>query len=266
MGGRGILLVRRAVADMALDDDQGRPVVGALGVGDRVGDPLAVVGVADPLDLPAIAEKAGGDILAEGERGVALDRDVVAVVDPAEVAEPQMAGERGRLAADALHHAAVAAQRVDVVVEDVEAGPVEVPGQPIGGDRHADAVGDALAERAGRGLDPRGQMVFGMARAFAAELAEMLQVVERHRGRAEALVFRVDRGDAGQMQAANRAASRRGPRTARNGRGWARSGRRDRSAENAATRCRRPAPSPSACRDGRNWPAAPHRCTRCGWC
>ena len=185
---------------MTFDDDKGRAVVGAPGVGDRVGYSIAVVGVADPQHLPAIAEKPGSDILAEGERGISLDRDVIAVVDPGQVAEPQMAGERGRLAADPLHHAAVAAQGEDVIVEDREVWPVEVPGKPIRGDRHADAVGDALAERPGRGLDPRSQMIFRMPRAFAAELTEMLQIVERDRGRAEPLVFLIDRGDAGQMQ------------------------------------------------------------------
>ena len=40
---------------------------------------------------------------------MALDRDAVAVVDPAKVAEHLMAGERGRFARYALHHVAVAA-------------------------------------------------------------------------------------------------------------------------------------------------------------
>ena len=44
----------------------------------------------------------------------------VVVVDPAQVAELEMAGERRRLAGHAFHHVAVAAQRVDVVVEDRE--------------------------------------------------------------------------------------------------------------------------------------------------
>jgi hypothetical protein len=59
--------------------------------------------------MPAIGEKPAGDILTEGEGGVAFDCDMIAVVDPAEIAEPQMCGERRRLAANPLHHAAVAA-------------------------------------------------------------------------------------------------------------------------------------------------------------
>jgi hypothetical protein len=48
---------------------------------------------------------------------VSSGRHPVAVVDPAQVAEHLMAGERGRFARYSLHHVAVAAQHIDVVVE-----------------------------------------------------------------------------------------------------------------------------------------------------
>src|SRR4029077_20483658 len=109
MSGGRIDLVRRDIADMAVEDDQRRPTFSRPENRERVLDSLEVIGVADPQDVPAIAEKAGGDILGEGEARVALDGDVVVVVDPAEVIEAEMPGERGRLRADALHQAAVTA-------------------------------------------------------------------------------------------------------------------------------------------------------------
>jgi hypothetical protein len=147
--------------------------------------------------VPAIGEKPPRDVLGERECGIALDRDVIAVVDPAEIAELQMAGERRGLAAHTLHHAAVAAQREDVIIEESEIRSVEVPRQPIGGDRHADAGGDPLAERPRRRLDAGGQVVFRMTRTLAVELAEPLQIVERDRRRAQPLVFFVDRPNPG---------------------------------------------------------------------
>jgi hypothetical protein len=48
------------------------------------------------------------------------------------------------------------------------------------GDRHADGIGNALAERAGGGLDAGGMTVFRMAGGLRAELAELLQVVDGH--------------------------------------------------------------------------------------
>ena len=53
-------------------------------------------------------------------------------------------------------------------------------------DRHADRVGEALAERAGGGLDARGDEIFRMARRPRVELAEVLDLVERHRLRSRA--------------------------------------------------------------------------------
>jgi hypothetical protein len=185
---------------MALHEDQGRDIPGAPEGLDRLGDAVGVVGVAHPPHVPAVGQEARGDVVAEGELGAALDGDAVVVVDPAEVAQHQVAGKGGGLAGDALHHVAVAAQGVDVVIEDGEVRPVEVQGQPAAGHRHADAGGAALAERPGRGLDAGSQVIFRMARALAVDLAELLDVIEGDRGLAQALIFGVDRRDAGQVQ------------------------------------------------------------------
>src|SRR5438105_15510154 len=89
-----------------------------------------------------------------------------------------MAGERGRLARDTFHEIAVAADRVDVVIEDLRPRPVVAPAQPARGDRHADAVAATLAERSGRGLHTRRMAVFRMSRRDAVELPEALDVLE----------------------------------------------------------------------------------------
>src|SRR5580692_9016911 len=102
-----------------------------------------------------------------------------------------MAGERGRLRADAFHQATVAANGIDVVIEEIEAGLVVSAAEPFPCDGHADAVGDALAERSRRRLHPRRQVIFRMPRRFAAELTEMANVVERDRRLAKTLVLRV---------------------------------------------------------------------------
>jgi hypothetical protein len=128
------------------------------------------------------------NVVGEREARAALDRDVVVVVDPAEVREPEVAGQRRGLRRDALHHVAVAAERVDVVVEQLVAGAVEVGGLPVAGDRHADRGRHALAERAGRRLDARRPAVLRVARAARVDLAEALDVLERDGQLAEPLV------------------------------------------------------------------------------
>ena len=200
MRGVGALLVRGAVADDAVDHDQGR--LGRLGLEglDRRAQGVEVVGVGDVLHGPAQAGEPGRHVLAERQARAALDGDLVVVVEPAQVRQLQVPGERGGLGADALHQATVAGDGVDVVVEQVVAGAVERGGLPEPGDGHADAGRDPGAERAGGALDPGGPAVLGVPGTLRVELAEPLQVVERDRGRAHDLVVRVDRLDAAQVQ------------------------------------------------------------------
>ncbi len=87
-----------------------------------------------------------------------------------------------------------------MVVEDVEARLVVAAGEPLLGDGHADAGGDALPERAGGGLDAGDPMVLGMSRRLAVELAETADVVQRNRGLAQALVIGVHRLGPGEVK------------------------------------------------------------------
>src|SRR5262249_61144870 len=129
---------------------------------------------------PPVTQEPGGDVFREGDARVAIDRDVVVVVDPAEVIEGEMAGERCRFRTHALHHAAVAAHRIDVVAEDLEVGAIVAVGEPRVGTGHAHGGGDALPERPGRGLDSRTQMAFGMTWRLAADLAKATDVDRRN--------------------------------------------------------------------------------------
>ena len=193
MCGAGVLLVGRSPADVAVDDDQGGSIVGLL---EHVQGPLQeveVVRVTDPDHVPAVADESRRHVVGVGQFGVSLDGDVVVVVDPAEVGQLEVAGKGGRLAADPLHEAAIAADRIDVEVEELEVGTVEVLGHPAGGHRHPHRGRDPLTEGTGGGLHPGGPPVLGMTRALAAELAEVPDVVEAHRGFADDLVLRVHR-------------------------------------------------------------------------
>ncbi len=154
----------------------------------------------DPRDVPAEADELRGDVVAEGQGGAALDRDLVVVVDPAEVVQLQVPGQRRRLLGDALHHAAVPADGVDVEVEQLEAGAVERRRHPLRGHGHADAGGVPRAQRAGRALHPGRPAVLGVPRALRVQLAEPLDVIEADRRLAERLVLRVDRLHPGQVQ------------------------------------------------------------------
>ena len=59
-------------------------------------------------------------------------------------------------------------------------------------DRHADRIGDALAERAGGGLDARRDEILRMPRRLGMQPAESLELVERHRLVAGEMQQRID--------------------------------------------------------------------------
>ncbi len=108
--------------------------------------------------------------------------------------------ERGRLGAHTLLHAAVAAERVHVEVEQLEARPVEIRSLPPRGDRHADGRGEPSPQGAGGGLHTRGPPVLGVPRRSGPELTESPQVVQGHGRFAHGLVRGIHRRDPSQMQ------------------------------------------------------------------
>ena len=174
-----VLLVGRAGADDGLAADQRG--LGGVGLGlldgGFDGDRVVALHVAD--HLPAVGFEALGGVVGEPAVDVAVDRNVVVVVEGDQLAEAPGAGERAGLVRDAFHQAAVAEEDIGVVVDDVVAGAVELGGEDLLGERHADRVGDALAERAGGGLDAGGVAVFGVARGLAVQLAEALEFLDR---------------------------------------------------------------------------------------
>jgi len=159
-----VLLTGYAIGDVARHDNEGRPALRLLERLDGVRNPLH-----DPRRRRRAARssrspQAPANILVEGQRRLALDGDVIVVVEPAEVVELEMAGHRRGLATDALHHAAVAEDGVGVVIEQFEIGFVVRRRQPLAGDGHADAVGGALAEWPCCRLGAWDETIFGMAR------------------------------------------------------------------------------------------------------
>ena len=137
----------------------GRSVT-SLAARERGFEPIHVVGHLTELDdVPSVGPEALGDVVVVGQRGVAVDRDVVVVVDADQLAEREMAGERGGLVRDAFHEAPVTGDHIGVMVDRLGA---ELCRQEALGDRHADGVAEALTERSGGDLDPWRVTRFGV--------------------------------------------------------------------------------------------------------
>ena len=126
--------------------------------------------------------RTGGDVFAERDVGVALDRDVVVVIEHDQIAEPLVAREAARLTRDAFLHVTVGDEHPDRGVEDALARlrvRVEQAALAARRHRHPDRGGDALTERTGGRLDSQRVAMFGVARGPAAPLPVELQVVDR---------------------------------------------------------------------------------------
>ena len=175
----------RGEADVRAHDDER----GSTGLGDggpsRGLEHVEVVRLlADVLDVPAVGGESLRGVVAQGELGRTVDRDVVVVVEDRQAVEPEESGERGGLVADALFEAAVPGDHPGAVIDQFLA--VVAAQNPLG-EGHADPVGDALAEGAGRDLDGRraaALRVTGRAGVGLAERHEVLdgEVVAEHVG------------------------------------------------------------------------------------
>ena len=88
-----------------------------------------------------------------------------------------MARHGNRFLADAFHQAAIAHEDVGPMLAEIVP---ELGVQNALGQREADRIRDALAERARRRLDAVGMLVFRMAGSLAVDLAEPLQLVQGH--------------------------------------------------------------------------------------
>src|SRR6266404_4777722 len=107
---------------MAVENDKGGPTVRLAEDLEGLLDAIGIVGIADPQNIPSVTEEPGRNVLREGNARVAFDGDVIVVVHPAEVVESQMGGQRRSFRGDPLHHAAISADSIDFVIEDIESG------------------------------------------------------------------------------------------------------------------------------------------------
>src|SRR6266404_796712 len=92
-----ILTMRRTIADMTIDDYDRWSSRRSRGIPQCVLDAIQVIGIPNAKDVPSVREKAARHILGEGNIGFTFDRDVIVVVDPAEIIELEVPGDRGCL-------------------------------------------------------------------------------------------------------------------------------------------------------------------------
>ncbi len=207
-------VVGGGIADVRPQNEQAGSIGDGLGGVERCFECVEVVGdFTEFQHVPAVAAEPGRNVVVIGDLCGAVDRDVVVVVDGDQLAEPEVAGQRGRLVGDALHQAAVAGDHVGVMVDRLGA---ELVAKDPFGDRHSDGVGEALSERPGGDFDAGGVAGLRVARCCRFPLPERLEVIECE-------------PEPGEVQHRVLQASMRARLTTRNGRGRPRRGRQGRT-------------------------------------
>jgi len=74
MGPARILFVRSTVSDVAVHNNQRRPVLGIQKSSECAGQHIEIVCVANPGNVPPVADKTCGYVFAKGQRSLAFDR------------------------------------------------------------------------------------------------------------------------------------------------------------------------------------------------
>ena len=168
------LQTRDAACDDGAAGEQRRPRVAARCV-ERCRHRLDIVAI-DFHHVPARDTATRGHVLADRQLGRAVVGDAVVVPQQHQLGEAQVAGERDHFLADAFLQATVADEGIGEMVD--QAG-TETCAQKRFGDRHAQRIGDALAERAGRHFDAGGRVDLGVPGAVRAEFAKRLDLLDR---------------------------------------------------------------------------------------
>ena len=132
-------------------------------------------------DLPPVGPEPGRGVIREPGLDVAIDGDAIVVIQADELAKAQRAGQGAGLVGNALHQAAVAEKDPGVVIHHRKVRPVELGRQQLLRERHANGIGQPLAQGTRRGLDAEMQVALGMTRRMSAQLPETPDLVHGER-------------------------------------------------------------------------------------
>lgn len=157
-------------------------------------------GITHTGNVPAIGDKACSHVLAESPVCVTFDGNLVVVVDPTQVRKFEMASQGGGLAGHPFHHAAVTTQGVNVIIEQIDAGTIEVLGHPLPSNGHPDTGGNSLTQGTGCRFNAGSPAILRVAGTLAVKLAKSLDVLQGYRQLPQLLVFGVHRLDLAQVQ------------------------------------------------------------------
>ena len=172
------LLIGCAVADFCFNLDNGG-LVRFLRCRNRCLNCVNIIAVRNLLCVPAVSLKAFQHILGKCGCCIALNRNVVAVIQYYNLVQTHCPCQRSRLGGNALLQAAITAECVCVMVYHLKFGCVEFCSQMAFRQCHTNRIGNALSQRACCHLNPCCMLIFGVAGCQGISLTEVFQILNR---------------------------------------------------------------------------------------
>ncbi len=176
---KGTLFMWRPITDNSAHTDERGAGDFVLGGMQRCVNGREVIAIFDLLHVPPIRLKTSPHIFGKGKLGRTGQRNTVVVEQADQFAEPEVSGQGTRLGCNSLHEITVAGDDIGIVIDDGMAGPIESSRKVGLGQRHAHRVADALAEGAGRNLDPGHKVTLRVSCRLTPPLAKRLQIGKR---------------------------------------------------------------------------------------
>ncbi len=172
----GILAVGTAIADQGFYSNQRWSVRGITCCGQGIFNSCKVIAILNLLNVPAICFKTLQAVFGKGKVSLALNGNMVIIVEIYKLSEFQVTRQGGSLMGNAFHEITIAYNPVSMVVDNFMARPVKFGCQMSFSYGHANTGCKALSQWTCGRFNSRGVTVFRMAGCFASPLAKIFQL------------------------------------------------------------------------------------------
>ena len=140
-----ICFVWRTETNDALQNNNGRFARRVLKALHCSTNGIQIVGILDCHCVPSESLKFRGRIFRKCQIRFTFDRDVIVVINPAEVIQFQVTSNRCCFATDSFHEVAIGAKYVYVVIKEIRSVSIKTCGFPFGSHGHANTCANTLA-------------------------------------------------------------------------------------------------------------------------
>ena len=171
------LLCRTAIADLGMNNDYRRSVCVCLGCLNSCSDGVKIISVLYLKYAEAVCFHALCHIFPERNVCISLNGNIVGVIDHDQLSKSQSTCQRESLRGKSLHHAAVSAQYIGIVVYNFAVFFIKYSSQMSLSHSHAHCHAHTLSQRTCGGFYANGMAILRMARCQGASLAEILNII-----------------------------------------------------------------------------------------